>query len=77
MSKYNPDSIGLFAIEGLFIICTPAAFLAFNYITYGRLISYVGAEHSIVKPQKVAKAFVFSDISTFLIQVRISLFNWV
>lgn len=70
LSKYSPDSITLFAIEGLFIICAPATFLAFNYITYGRLISYVGAEHSIINPQKVAKIFVISDVFTFLLQVR-------
>jgi hypothetical protein len=75
VSKYSPKSIFLFATEGLFIICAPAAFLAFNYITYGRLISYIGTEHSIVNPQKVAKAFVLSDVFTFLLQVRIDLFN--
>ena len=75
MSKYKPDSLGFFAIEQLFIICAPAAFLAFNYIVYGRLISYIGAEHSIVKPQKVAMIFVISDVSTFLMQVRTNPLN--
>ena len=74
-SKDNQDSIGLFAIQGLFIMCSPAAFLAFNYIVYGRLISYIGAEHSIMNPQKVAKIFVLSDVFTFLVQVSINLFN--
>lgn len=74
-SKYNPNSLGQFAIEQLFIVCSPAAFLAFNYIVYGRLISYIGTEHSMVNPQKVAKIFVISDVITFLIQVRINLFN--
>ena len=72
LSKYKPDSVALFAVEQLLIVCAPAAFLAFNYIVYGRLISYIGAEHSIVNPQKIAKIFVISDISTFLMQVRIS-----
>jgi hypothetical protein len=71
LAKYKPDSIALFAIEGLFIVCSPAAFLAFNYITYGRLISYVGAEHSIINPRKVATMFVISDVFTFLLQVSI------
>jgi len=77
VSKYKSDSIALFAVEQLFIICAPAAFLAFNYIVYGRLIYYLGEEHSIVKPQRVAKIFVISDISTFLIQVRIGLLSGV
>ncbi|KAF9781165.1 RTA1 like protein-domain-containing protein [Thelephora terrestris] len=68
LSKHSPSSIGIFAIEGLFIICSPAAFLAFNYITYGRLISYIGAEHSIINPGKVAGTFVISDVFTFLLQ---------
>jgi len=75
MSKYSPRSLLLFATEYFLIICAPAAFLAFNYMTYGRLISYIGAEHSIINPQKVARTFVFSDIFTFLMQVRINLLN--
>lgn len=70
-SKYSPNSLTLFALEGLFIICSPATFLAFNYITYGRFISHIGTEHSIVNPRKVAKIFVISDICTFLLQVRV------
>jgi hypothetical protein len=60
-----------------FIICAPAAFLAFNYITLRPPHLPYRSEHSIVNPQKVAKIFVISDISTFLIQVRINPFNWV
>lgn len=68
LSKFSPDSVGLFAIEELLIICTPALFLAFNYVTYGRLISYAGAEHSIVNSRRVATIFVVSDVFTFLLQ---------
>jgi len=68
LAKLSPNSLSLFAVEQLFIVCTPASFLAFNYITYGHLISYVGAEHSIVNPRKVATVFVISDIFTFLLQ---------
>ena len=75
VSKFKPDSLALFATEQLFIVCAPAAFLAFNYIVYGRLISHIGAEHSILKPQKVATIFVISDVSTFLMQVRINVLN--
>jgi hypothetical protein len=71
LAKNSPNSLGLFAVEGLFIVCAPASFLAFNYITYGHLISYIGAEHSIVNPRKVATIFVTSDIFTFLLLVRV------
>lgn len=77
LAKYSPKSLGLFAIEGLFIVCAPASFLAFNYITYGRLISYIGAEHSIVNPRKVAVIFVISDVFTFLLQVCIMFYSWI
>jgi hypothetical protein len=60
----------IFVLEQLFIVCSPAAFLAFNYITYGRVISSVGEDHSIINPRKVATIFVVSDVLTFLVQVR-------
>lgn len=68
LSKFWPNSVAVFAIEELFIVCAPASFLAFNYIVYGRLISYVGAEYSIVNPRRVALAFVISDVFTFVLQ---------
>jgi len=77
VANYKPNSAPLFTIQQLLIVCSPAAFLAFNYILYGRLISHIGAEHSKVNPRRVAKIFVISDISTFLIQVRIDLPNGV
>jgi len=77
VSRYYPTSSALFSIQRLFIVCSPAAFLAFNYILYGRLISYSGAGHSIVKPRRVATIFVTSDISTFLMQVRSNLLSGV
>jgi len=75
VSKYKPDSSALFTVQQLCIVCAPAAFLAFNYILYGRFISYTGVEYSMVKPQKVATLFVISDVSTFMMQVRINLPN--
>lgn len=76
LGKYSPNNLTLFALEELFIICFPASFLAFNYITYGHLISYIGAEHSIINPRRVATIFVISDICTFFLQVRVVLYRW-
>jgi hypothetical protein len=65
----NQDSLGLFIIEQIFIICSPACFLAFNYIVYGRLITeWVNPQYSLLRPSIVAKVFITSDILTFLIQ---------
>jgi hypothetical protein len=66
----SPNSVGLFSIEQIFIIVTPAAFLAYNYILYGRfIVNCVDPKHSSVRPNRVARIFVGSDIITFLVQV--------
>ena len=63
-------SLGYFIAMDSFIVLPPAAFLAVNYITYGRLIrSCVGREHSFLRPERVGRTFVLSDTLTFLIQV--------
>jgi hypothetical protein len=68
---YSPDSLALFIVQQLFIITTPAAFLAFNYILYGRfIVGCVSREYSWIRPERVARIFVISDITTFLVQVR-------
>lgn len=68
--NYAPSSHGVFIIQNLFVITSPAAFLAFNYILYGRFIVHcVSREYSWIKPERVALIFVLSDITTFLIQV--------
>jgi len=65
----SPNSVGLFSIEQIFIIVTPAAFLAYNYILYGRfIVNCVDPKHSLVRPNRVARIFVGSDIITFLVQ---------
>jgi RTA1 like protein len=65
----SPNSVGIFTVEQLFIIVTPAAFLAFNYILYGRfIVNCVDPKYSLIRPNRVARLFVCSDIITFLIQ---------
>ncbi|KAG0056747.1 hypothetical protein BGZ83_003716 [Gryganskiella cystojenkinii] len=81
----NPEnlSIGLFVFQNILVICSPSAFLAFNYMLYGRLISAIDPEfdnykskdkmeksrYSFIPPRIVGRVFVWSDITTFLIQV--------
>jgi len=65
----HQNSQGLFITMQVLIVCSPAAFLAFNYVLYGRFITNaVGSQHSFIRPDRVARVFVISDIVTFLIQ---------
>ncbi|KAF8580726.1 RTA1-domain-containing protein [Ramaria rubella] len=62
-------SLGTYVAMEFFIVLSPAAFLAFNYITYGRLIRLcVGREHSWMRPERVGRVFVVSDVFTFIVQ---------
>ncbi|KAG0702973.1 RTA1 like protein-domain-containing protein [Suillus ampliporus] len=64
-----PNSLPIFMVQQLFILLSPAAYLAFNYILYGRfIVTCVDRRHSWMRPEKVARYFVISDITTFLIQ---------
>lgn len=55
----------------LFLVTSPAAFLAFNYILYGRLVrNRVGDQYSYIHPRIVARVFIISDVVTFMIQVH-------
>ncbi|KAG2118474.1 RTA1 like protein-domain-containing protein [Suillus clintonianus] len=68
MAMY-PNSLPIFMVQQLFTLLPPAAYLAFNYILYGRfIVNCVDRRYSWIKPEKVARYFVISDITTFLIQ---------
>ena len=63
-------SLGYYIAMDSFVVLSPATFLAFNYITYGRLIRLcVGRKHSLLRPEYVGRTFVLSDIFTFFVQV--------
>ncbi|KAK5808233.1 RTA1 like protein-domain-containing protein [Linnemannia elongata] len=75
--------VPLFVFQNILVIATPSAFLAFNYMLYGRLITAIDPQfgtdgsqsrmeksrYSFIPPRIVGRAFIWSDISTFLIQV--------
>ena len=70
MTTY-PDSLPIYLCSELFILLSPAAFLAFNYILYGRfVVNCIHRRHSAIRPERTARYFVISDISTLLVQVR-------
>lgn len=58
------SSLGLYIFQQLFIVVTPACFFAGNYILYGRLAAAAGAQYSKIKPEKTAKFFVWSDVTS-------------
>ncbi|KAF9219569.1 hypothetical protein BS17DRAFT_716919, partial [Gyrodon lividus] len=64
-----PNSMAIFLCSALFILLSPAAFLAFNYILYGQfIVTCVHRRHSLIKPERTSWYFVISDTATFLIQ---------
>ena len=68
----NQTSKAIFILEEVLIIVSPAAFLAFNYVVYGRIISEAVGQRkgfTLVRPNWVSTIFVISDIVTFLMQV--------
>ncbi|KAG0275657.1 hypothetical protein BGZ95_008526 [Linnemannia exigua] len=75
--------VPLFVVQNILIIATPSAFLAFNYMLYGRLITALDPQfgannsqarmeksrYSLIPPRIVGRAFIWSDVTTFLLQV--------
>jgi len=65
----HPDSQGLYIVEYLFVVLSPCAFIAADYVLLGRLAKHLGADqHLIVNSRIITRAYVTSDIVTFLIQ---------
>ncbi|EMD37789.1 hypothetical protein CERSUDRAFT_114448 [Gelatoporia subvermispora B] len=65
----NPDSIGTYIVEQLFIVLSPCAFIATEYMIFGRLASYLdGDQYLPISPRKIARTFVISDVITFSVQ---------
>jgi len=65
----KPDSRGIYITEYFFVMLSPCAFIAADYILLGRLARYLGSErHLLVPPSHITITFIVSDITTFLIQ---------
>ncbi|CAK5275395.1 unnamed protein product [Mycena citricolor] len=66
----NPEGKGLYIVEYLFIVLSPCAFIASEYVLLGRLARYLECDrHLMVPARRITKIFVSSDITTFLIQI--------
>jgi len=65
----HPQSKGLYIVEYLFIVLSPCAFIAADYVLLGRLAKHLNADkHLLVTSRRITTVFVSSDITTFLIQ---------
>ncbi|KZV89897.1 hypothetical protein EXIGLDRAFT_136670 [Exidia glandulosa HHB12029] len=65
----QPRSHGLYIAEYPFIVLSPCAFIAAEYVLLGRLAHFLCAdEHLLIRPPHITKVFVLSDLSTFLVQ---------
>ncbi|KAG0268843.1 hypothetical protein BGZ95_002291 [Linnemannia exigua] len=76
-------SLPLYIVQSIFIVASPSAFLAFNYMLYGRFITAIDprfgsntsqskmekSRYSFIPPRIVGRVFIWSDITTFLVQV--------
>ncbi|KAF8261380.1 RTA1 like protein-domain-containing protein, partial [Lactarius quietus] len=67
----KPDSRRIYIAESFFVILSPCAFIAADYVLLGRLARYLGSgKHLLVPANRITITFVISDITTFLIQAR-------
>ncbi|KAG9040221.1 hypothetical protein FRB95_000150 [Tulasnella sp. JGI-2019a] len=65
----QPESKGIYIGMYLFIVLSPCAFIAGVYVLLGRLAKELRmGQYLLVKPEKLTKYFLISDVSTFLIQ---------
>ncbi|OXG79187.1 integral membrane protein [Cryptococcus neoformans A2-102-5] len=66
----NLHNLNLYIVANLFIVLSPCAFIAGDYILFGRLVQFLEAHHYIrpFKARHISWIFIASDIITFLIQ---------
>lgn len=79
----NNLKLPLYIAQQAFVVISPSAFLAFNYMLYGRFIMAIDPEfgidkaqskmersrYSFIPPRIVGRTFVWSDVTTFFIQM--------
>lgn len=69
VSHFHPKSTTVYALQTLLILLAPTLYAATIYMTMGRVIMSVHAQHlSIVPVDKMTKIFVCGDILSFILQ---------
>lgn len=70
ISARSLESLVPYICQSTLIILPPSLYAATIYMTYGRIVVYVGKpEMSTVSPSKVTKIFVSGDTTAFLLQL--------
>ncbi|CCO27565.1 hypothetical protein BN14_01548 [Rhizoctonia solani AG-1 IB] len=65
----DPHSRGIYIAEYLFVVLSPCAFLAADYIILGRLVAHLNAgQYLFIRPGRVMKIFLASDLFSFAVQ---------
>ncbi|KAJ7180301.1 RTA1-like protein [Mycena crocata] len=65
----QPQSKGIYILEYLFVVLSPCAFIASEYVLLGRLARFLECDkHLLVSPRRITIVFISSDITTFLVQ---------
>lgn len=65
----NPRSKGIYIVEYLFVVLSPCAFIAADYVLLGRLAAHLQASrHLLIPARRITLVFILSDVSTFLVQ---------
>ncbi|RSH89118.1 hypothetical protein EHS25_002784 [Saitozyma podzolica] len=65
----NPGSLGIYIAQTMFILLSPCAFLAQNYIILPRLATWLDSEDCLFLPSRIiVRLFVWSDVITFWLQ---------
>ncbi|KAF5388158.1 hypothetical protein D9615_000468 [Tricholomella constricta] len=66
---FHPQSKGLYIVQYLFVVLSPCAFIAADYVLLGQLARHLGADQHLTVPARwITVAFIMSDVTTFLIQ---------
>jgi len=60
--------LGLFIGQNLCIILAPACLAASEYMVFGRMVMWIGRHHSLIRPTRVTRIFVFFDVLSFIVQ---------
>ncbi|KAJ3710748.1 RTA1 like protein-domain-containing protein [Lentinula raphanica] len=72
VDHYNPYSLGIYIIEDLFVLLSPCAFLATDYMLLSRLANSLGRDIAddclLIPSRRITKIFVWSDVITFWVQ---------
>ncbi|KAE9395967.1 RTA1-domain-containing protein [Gymnopus androsaceus JB14] len=72
VDSHSPYSLGIYIVEDFFVLLSPCAFLATEYMLLSRLATSLGQDIAddclLIPARRITKLFVWSDVITFWIQ---------